>query len=473
MRARRPHPAADRGSATVALAAGAAVLILLAAALIGGVAGVSGQQASCQAQPAAGTIPATYLTGYQKAGAAYGIAWTVLAGIGTVESGNGQSTAPGVHSGANAAGAAGPMQFGVGGAAGDTWGGAPIHPATEHTGGYGIDGDSDGVVSVYDPGDAIPSAARFLQAHGAPGNIQAALFAYNHSSAYVSDVLGWAARYAAGGAQAISAASSPLCQQAALGPLPPGTAGKVIAYAEQQIGKPYMFSWGPGGEITINPRVCPVQRPDKGNSRSATGVVHAGLNPEQRCAAARVILYAAAQLGKPYLWGATGPDAFDCSGLAMMAYRAAGITISRTSQQQWAAGPRVQFRQQGPGDLVFFAGSDGTMFSGGSGCEITINPRVCPAQMAHSAPSANAAGVVHAGLSPWQRCVAARVILFAASELGKPYAWGATGPDAFDCSGLAMMAYRAAGSRYRARASSSGRPGGMSRRGRRSQGIWS
>src|SRR6266516_2226432 len=108
MRARRPHPAADRGSATVALAAGAAVLILLAAALIGGVAGVSGQQASCQAQPAAssiaGTIPATYLPGYQKAGAAYGIAWTVLAGIGTVESGNGQSTAPGVHSGANAAG---------------------------------------------------------------------------------------------------------------------------------------------------------------------------------------------------------------------------------------------------------------------------------------------------------------------------------------------------------------------------------
>ena len=40
------------------------------------------------------------------------------------------------------------------------------------------------------------------------------------------------------------------------------------------------------------------------------------------------------------LWGGTGPDAFDCSGLAMMAYRAAGLTIPRTSQQQWAAGPR-------------------------------------------------------------------------------------------------------------------------------------
>jgi len=88
--------------------------------------------------------------------------------------------------------------------------------------------------------------------------------------------------------------------------------------------------------------------------------VHAGLDPEQRCAAAKVILFAAAQLGKPYQWGATGPDAFDCSGLAMMAYRAAGITIPRTSQQQWAAGPRVPPGQQEPGDLVFFAGSDGT-----------------------------------------------------------------------------------------------------------------
>jgi len=73
-----------------------------------------------------------------------------------------------------------------------------------------------------------------------------------------------------------------------------------------------------------------------------------------------VILYAAEQLGKPYQWGGTGPDAFDCSGLAMMAYRAAGIAIPRTSQEQWAVGPRVPPGQEQPGDLVFFAGSDGT-----------------------------------------------------------------------------------------------------------------
>ena len=51
--------------------------------------------------------------------------------------------------------------------------------------------------------------------------------------------------------------------------------------------------------------------------------------------------YAEAQLGKPYLWGATGPDAFDCSGLVMMAYRAAGVNIPRTSEAQWKKLPRV------------------------------------------------------------------------------------------------------------------------------------
>jgi len=302
----RPHP--DSGSIQVAVAV-AAALVLLAAAFLGTGAGILGQAASaCQAQPRASTaaaaIPAAYLAGYHKAGAQYGIPWTVLAGIGEIESDQGRSDAPGVHSGANPAGAAGPMQFGIGGLAGNTWGGTPIHPASEHTGGYGIDGDHDGIVDVYDPGDAIPSAAAFLKAHSAPGNIQAALFAYNHSSQYVSDVLDWAARYAAGGAQAISAAGSPLCQQVALGPLPAGTAGKVIAYAE-------------------------------------------------------------AQLGKPYQWGATGPDAFDCSGLTMMAYRAAGITIPRTSQEQWAAGTRIPASQARPGDLVFFAGADGTMTAPG------------------------------------------------------------------------------------------------------------
>ena len=176
----RSHP--DSGSIQVTVAV-AAALVLLAAAFLGAGAGILGQAAAaCQAQPPASTaaaaIPAAYLADYQKAGTQYGIPWTVLAGIGEIESGQGRSGAPGVHSGANPAGAAGPMQFGIGGLAGNTWGGAPVHPASEHAGGYGIDGDHDGIVDVYDPGDAIPSAAYFLKANGAPTNLQAALFAY-------------------------------------------------------------------------------------------------------------------------------------------------------------------------------------------------------------------------------------------------------------------------------------------------------
>ena len=213
----RSHP--DSGGVAVPVAV-AAALVLLAAAFLGAGAGILGQAAAaCQAQPpastAAATIPAAYLADYKKAGTHYGIPWTVLAGIGEVESGQGRSGAPGVHSGANPAGAAGPMQFGIGGLAGNTWGGAPVHPASEHAGGYGIDGDHDGIVNVYDPGDAIPSAAGFLKAHGAPGNLQAAIYAYNHSDGYVTDVLDQAARYAAGGTRVLAAEQGPACQQAA------------------------------------------------------------------------------------------------------------------------------------------------------------------------------------------------------------------------------------------------------------------
>jgi len=222
----------DSGGIHIVLAIGAAAVMLLVVILLSAAGGLLGPQAAaCGTQPAAsrratGTIPASYLALYQQTGLETGIPWNVLAGIGEVESDHGRSTAPGVHSGANAAGAAGPMQIGVGGAADNTWGGVPIHPASEHTGGYGIDGDHDGQVDVYDPGDAIPSAAAILKAAGAPGNITGAIFAYKHSQDYVNAVLSWAARYASGGAQLIAAQQNPACAQAAAGPLPQAPQGK-------------------------------------------------------------------------------------------------------------------------------------------------------------------------------------------------------------------------------------------------------
>jgi cell wall-associated NlpC family hydrolase len=253
--------------------------------------------ASSQAQ---NSIPAPYLAQFRAAGATYGVPWVVLAGIGKVETDDGRTSLPGVHSGANAFGAAGPMQIGIGGAAGNTWGGAPVHPAAEHVAGIATDGDGDGIASVYDPADAIAGAARYLVAHGVRTSVPQAIFAYNHLQSYVQQVLSYAGRYARGG---------------------------------------YTVT-----RVTL----------------TSTGSCLTAIGRTPTAAVARVIAFAERQLGKPYLWGGTGPDAFDCSGLVMMAYRTAGIDIPRTSQAQWLWGPRIPASQAQPGDLVFFAGSDGT-----------------------------------------------------------------------------------------------------------------
>lgn len=64
--------------------------------------------------------------------------------------------------------------------------------------------------------------------------------------------------------------------------------------------------------------------------------------------------FAYAQLGKPYQWGATGPSSFDCSGLTGGAWRAAGVSLPRTSQDQYGSGRQVAQSDLQPGDLVFF-----------------------------------------------------------------------------------------------------------------------
>ncbi|WP_344438885.1 C40 family peptidase [Kitasatospora nipponensis] len=72
--------------------------------------------------------------------------------------------------------------------------------------------------------------------------------------------------------------------------------------------------------------------------------------------AADAVRFAYAQLGKPYRWGATGPDSFDCSGLTGAAWAAAGVSLPRVSQDQWNAGQHVARADLQPGDLVFFFG---------------------------------------------------------------------------------------------------------------------
>jgi hypothetical protein len=159
-------------------------LPVLLAALFAGLGGVQSSSPVGSFAPsplALRDIPSDYLRIYQAAGANVG--WEYLAAIGKVETDHGRSTAPGVRSGVNAFGCcSGPMQFSIVG-----------HPSTWET--YGVDGNHDGKTSPFDPRDAIPAAASYLEASGAPADWDAALFSYNHAVWYVAEVKAWAERY--------------------------------------------------------------------------------------------------------------------------------------------------------------------------------------------------------------------------------------------------------------------------------------
>jgi hypothetical protein len=131
-------------------------------------------------------IPAGYLRLYRLAGARYRVPWPVLAAIGKVESDHGRLRLPGVRSGLNRyrdrlgrlrSCCAGPMQFNLTDGPPSTW-------------------QRHGRGNVYDPADAIPAAARKLVADGARRDLGRALYAYNHSRAYVAKVKRLARAYA-------------------------------------------------------------------------------------------------------------------------------------------------------------------------------------------------------------------------------------------------------------------------------------
>jgi cell wall-associated NlpC family hydrolase len=158
-------------------------------------------------------IPPAYLALYLAAARTCpGLPWSVLAGIGRVESDHGRSHAPGVHSGSNPDGAEGPMQF---------------EPATFAR--YAVNAARPARLSPYNPADAVFTAAAMLCADsagtGTPAGIREALAAYDHSRGYVRLVLTWADRYTV--------------------PTAPAAAATAMAFALAQVGKPYQ--WGAAG----------------------------------------------------------------------------------------------------------------------------------------------------------------------------------------------------------------------------------
>lgn len=115
-------------------------------------------------------------------------------------------------------------------------------------------------------------------------------------------------------------------------------------------------------------------------------------------AAATAVDFALAQIGKPYVWGATGPSSYDCSGLTSAAWAAAGHPIPRTSQAQWQGLTRVSRTSAQAGDLIIYY-SDAThvgMYIGGG--QIVHAPR--PGRTITTAPAASMPilGVVRPGV---------------------------------------------------------------------------
>lgn len=164
---------------------------------------------------------------------------------------------------------------------------------------FGVDGNKDGKKDRYDPRDAIPGAARYLKHNGAPDRMRTAIFMYNHSNDYVNLVLSWAERYAGGGFKAVQA-NGPACADTA------------------------------GLPANADPLIQ------------------------------RIIDFAMAQRGKKYVFGANGPDAWDCSSILQAAYRTVGIAIPRSTFEQWPFGVRIPKGKEQPGDLVFFNSGPGT-----------------------------------------------------------------------------------------------------------------
>jgi hypothetical protein len=193
------------------------VAVLLAFAAVSSKAQCAGGAAGPGSAPG---VPSSLLPIFEQAAGSYQLGpggWAYLAAINEVESNFDRSTLPGVHSGTNADGAAGPMQIGIAGAAGDSWAkyqadvsGGPLPP------------------SVYDETDAVYAAANYLHASGAPDDWPAALYAYNHAGWYVAQVQQLAQQYAQTVGNAITVRGAPAAGCVTAGPTTPGSAARIL-----------------------------------------------------------------------------------------------------------------------------------------------------------------------------------------------------------------------------------------------------
>jgi cell wall-associated NlpC family hydrolase len=193
------------------------------------------------------------------------------------------------------------------------------------------------------PGGTSDSLGLFQQrpsqGWGTPAQIMQPVYASTRFYEALVSVPGWQSLPLTAAAQAVQGSATP------------GAYGKWESLADSLVAT---FSGNADDCLTDNGTGVP----QSGIARLPAGFTLPSGTPQ---AVVTAIAYAADQLGKPYLWGGVGPAGYDCSGLVMMAYQAAGISLPRTTFQQVYAGtPVYSFTDLMPGDLLFTAGSDGT-----------------------------------------------------------------------------------------------------------------
>ncbi|WP_101829544.1 C40 family peptidase [Frankia canadensis] len=109
------------------------------------------------------------------------------------------------------------------------------------------------------------------------------------------------------------------------------------------------------GGATRTSVALPQPEPEPASAGAVTGATSIG---------EKAVYLASLQAGKPYVWGATGPSSFDCSGLVQYIYRQLGKTLPRTTDQQYAATTRIAQGSEQPGDLIFFGAPGGIYHEG-------------------------------------------------------------------------------------------------------------
>ena len=284
-------------------------------------------------------IPQNLLPIFEGAAQQYGLGsdgWAYLAALNYAESTFGTSNLPGVHSGANSAGAAGPMQIGIGGQASDNWDTVVGEFPPNLPGGTQPP-------SVYDEVDAVYGGAALLQRWGAPGDWPAALWAWNAYPPEISEVTGLVAQYTEQSV-APTATSTTSTTPGATTPTAAPSAGGCAAITGPTV---------PGAVATILPdgrAAIPLGAPIQVQEAIVAGnrIIDTFYSQERRANMLTQV-----------------QDSYDCSGSVDFLLEAAGLSSPQVDVGGGVAGDSSlleSYGQGGPGQWITVWGSQGHAF---------------------------------------------------------------------------------------------------------------